>query len=73
MSEARAIEAAQDGRELLEEDALEVDVFLIGADYVWGGGEWIVVLGGLGKRAFGDVRSAFVRRLCGRHYSRVEL
>ena len=43
VSEARAVEAAQNGREMLEEDALEVGVFLVGADYVWGGGEWIVV------------------------------
>ena len=63
MSEARAIEAAQNGRELLEEDALEVDVFLVGTDYVWGGGEWIVVLGRLGKGAFRDVRSVCTWRL----------
>lgn len=48
---------------MLEEDALEVDVFLVRADYVWGGGEWIVVLRGLGKRAFGDVRSVYTWRL----------
>ncbi len=43
MSKAGAVEAAQNGREMLEEDAFEVGVFLIGADYVWGGGEWIVI------------------------------
>lgn len=72
MSEAGAIKAAQNGRELLEEDAMKIDVFLVGADYVWGGGERIVVLGGLGKGTFRDIRYAFVRRLYGRHCCRVE-
>ena len=48
VSEARAIEAAQNGREMLEEDALEIGVFLVGADYVWGCGKWIIVPFGLG-------------------------
>lgn len=61
MSEAGAVEAAQNCREMLEQDTLEVDVFLVGADYVWGGGEWIVVLRGLGKGAFRDVRSFSIR------------
>ena len=63
VGEARAVEAAQNSRELLEEDALEVGVFLVGADYVWGGGEWIVVMRGLGEGVFGDVRTVVVRRI----------
>ena len=72
MGEAGAIKAAQDGRELLEEDALEVDVFLVGADYVWGSGEWIVILGRLGEGAVTDIRSIFFRRLCAGHCCRAE-
>ena len=63
VSEARAVKAAQNGRKMLEEDALEVGVFLVGADYVWGGGEWIVVVCGLGEGTFGDVMSNVTRRV----------
>ena len=63
MSEAGAIKAAENCREMLEEDALEIEVFLVRANYVWGGGEWIVVLGGLGKGAFGDISIVCTWRL----------
>ena len=72
VSEARAIKAAQNGREMLEEDALEVGVFLVGADYVWGCGEWIIVPCGLGEGVLGDSRSIVIRGLWGRHCCRVE-
>ena len=62
VGEARAVEAAQYGREMLKEDAFEVGVFLVGADYVWGGGEWVVVECGLNERALGDVTNVVIRR-----------
>ena len=43
MQETGAVEFAQDGGELFEEHALEVDVFLVRADDVGGGGEGVVV------------------------------
>ena len=43
MGEARAIESAENGGEVLEEDALEVSVFLVCTDYVWGCGERVGV------------------------------
>ena len=47
MGEAGAVQAAEDGTELLEQHALEVRVFLVGADYVGRGGERVgVVYGG---------------------------
>lgn len=43
VQEPGAIEFAQDGGELFEEDALEVDVFLVRANDVRSGGEGVVV------------------------------
>ena len=43
MQESGAVEFAQDDGELVEEEALEVDVFLAGADDVGGGGEGVAV------------------------------
>ena len=60
VGEARAVKAAQNGREMLEEDAFEVGVFLVGANYVWGGSEWIVVACGLGQGVFGDVANVVI-------------
>ena len=40
-----AVEAADDAGKLLVEDALKVDVFLVGADYVWGGGKGVIEAG----------------------------
>ena len=48
---------------MLEENALEVEVFLVRADYVWGGGERIAVLGGMRNGAFRDVRNVCTWRL----------
>ena len=48
---------------MLEEDALEVGVFLVGSDYVWGGGEWIVVACGLGEGVFGEAMSVVIRSI----------
>lgn len=64
MQETGAVEFAQDGGELFEEDALEVDVFLVRADDIWGGGEGVVVAvvrggGGGGMRGM-DVIRGFV-------------
>ena len=63
VSKTRAVEPAQNSREMLEEDALEVGVFLVGADYIWGGGEWIVVACGLREGVLRDVVSAVIRRI----------
>ncbi len=48
MDEAGAVEVAEDGGELFEEEALEVGVFLVGSDDVGGCGEGVLVavLGG---------------------------
>ena len=44
MSEARSIKLAKNVGELIEQDSLEVVVFLVCADYVGGRGERIVVI-----------------------------
>ena len=43
VGEARAIKSAENGGEVLEEDALEVSVFLVCTDYIWGCGERVGV------------------------------
>lgn len=41
LCEARSVELAQDGGEVLLEEELDGGVFLVGADYVRGGGEGV--------------------------------
>ena len=61
MQETRAVELAHDGGELFEKDALEVDVFLVRANDVGGGGEGVVVAGAAGGRCGVHMVGGFAR------------
>lgn len=52
VSETGAVETAENCGKLLEQDALEVGVFLVGANYIWGRRERVVVFRGLGEGRF---------------------